>query len=219
MGGGGGGGRGGGVSRARFPLGPHLRGSRFSRLPPLRLPPARRFFQNDEKLVELSFIPSRSGGLGPKPLGPGSQAPGGPGPKPLTPSPWEPAPRPRTRDSYLKTLLQGVVVVLTNVEPPEKPPPSTSLKDAVEALLCRYLEDAKTRAIGLGQHMASPCISIPGIQTWARVGGYPVPASLQAPIRGSRFSRFPPLRLPYHEMIQNDEKLGAPPLEAPAPSP
>ena len=44
---GGGGGPGGdrGVSRARFPPGsPHLCGSRFSRLPPLHLPPTRDFF-------------------------------------------------------------------------------------------------------------------------------------------------------------------------------
>ena len=34
-----------GVSRARFPPGPHLRSSRFSRFPPLRLPPTRRLFR------------------------------------------------------------------------------------------------------------------------------------------------------------------------------
>ena len=39
----------GGVSRARFPPGPHLRGSRFSRLPPLRLPPTRRLFRTMKK--------------------------------------------------------------------------------------------------------------------------------------------------------------------------
>ena len=60
----------GGVSRARFPPGPHLRSSRFSRLPPLRLPPTRRLFQNDETRGQIwASGPSRSGCLGPKPLG------------------------------------------------------------------------------------------------------------------------------------------------------
>ena len=47
-----------------------------------------------------------------------------------------------TSITHWPVLASGVVIVLANVEPPEKPPPSTSLKDAVEALLCRYLEDA-----------------------------------------------------------------------------
>ena len=42
-GGGGGGGGVGGVSRLRFPPGPHLRSSRFSRHPRLRQAPTRRF--------------------------------------------------------------------------------------------------------------------------------------------------------------------------------
>ena len=37
---------GGGRDRG-YPPGPHLRGSRFSRLPPLCLPPTRRLFQNE----------------------------------------------------------------------------------------------------------------------------------------------------------------------------
>ena len=47
-GGGGGGGVGGyrGVSRLRFPPGPHLRSSRFSRHPRLRQAPTRRFAKN-----------------------------------------------------------------------------------------------------------------------------------------------------------------------------
>ena len=47
-----------------------------------------------------------------------------------------------TSITHWPVLASGVVIVLANVEPPEKPPPSTSLKDAVEALLCCYLEDA-----------------------------------------------------------------------------
>ena len=45
-GGGGGGGGVGGVSRLRFPPGPHLRSSRFSRHPRLRQAPTRRFAKN-----------------------------------------------------------------------------------------------------------------------------------------------------------------------------
>ena len=54
---------------SRFPPGPHLGGSRFSRLPPLC-----KTSQNDEK---FGWCPWR----------PGPQAPGGPGPKPWAPSP------------------------------------------------------------------------------------------------------------------------------------
>ena len=56
----GGGGGVGGVSRLRFPPGPHLRSSRFSRKPRLRQAPIRRFLW----------------GKGPRPLvGPGARAP------------------------------------------------------------------------------------------------------------------------------------------------
>ena len=50
----------GGVSRARFPPGPHPRLSRFSRLPPLRLPPTKRLFKTKNPQA-----------LSPKPLEPG----------------------------------------------------------------------------------------------------------------------------------------------------
>ena len=134
----------------------------------------------------------------------------------------------------------GVVVVLANVEPPEKPPPSTSLKDAVEALLCRYLEDADKGRRGpqrgkrLGQHMASPYISIPGIQTWRARSGkqriVPQPRSNGggrgvSRARGSRFSRLtasPALPGDFSERRKTQAQFGGPgpkPLEAPAPSP
>ena len=70
----------GGVSRARFPPGPHLRGSRFSRLPPLRLPPTRRLFQNDEigAFSSLERGPQGPGGPGPTAPSPGPQCFGKP---------------------------------------------------------------------------------------------------------------------------------------------
>ena len=78
----GGGGRGGGVggvSRLRFPPGPHLRSSRFSRHPRLRQAPTRRFAKNR----------NLRGFCGEK--APGPPSPGGPGPKP----PGDLAHRPR----------------------------------------------------------------------------------------------------------------------------
>ena len=64
----GGGGGVGGVSRARFPPGPHLRGSRFSRLPPLRLPPTRRLFQTTKLVLCPGSKPSAPS-PGPQALG------------------------------------------------------------------------------------------------------------------------------------------------------
>ena len=74
-----GGGRGGvgGVSRLRFPPGPQLRSSRFSRHPRLRQAPARRLAKN-RNLRGVVFVGKRP------------QAPGGPGPKPWGPSPKPP---------------------------------------------------------------------------------------------------------------------------------
>ena len=68
----GGGGGVGGVSRLRFPPGPHLRSSRFSRHPRLRQAPTRRFAKNRN----LRGLPQAPGGPGPKPWRPGPQAPG-----------------------------------------------------------------------------------------------------------------------------------------------
>ena len=46
-----------------LPSRPHLRGSRFSRLPPLCLPPTRRLFQNDESQIQAPWRPPPSTGL------------------------------------------------------------------------------------------------------------------------------------------------------------
>ena len=86
-GGGWGGGGVGGVSRLRFPPGPHLRSSRFSRHPRLRQAPARRFAKN-RNLRGLVKRPQAPGGPGPKPWGPGPQAPWRPGPQ--APGAWIP---------------------------------------------------------------------------------------------------------------------------------
>ena len=81
-GGGVGGGGVGGVSRLRFPPGPHLRSSRFSRHPRLRQAPARRFAKNRNlRGVFVGKRPQAPGGPGPKPWGPGPQAPWRPGPQ------------------------------------------------------------------------------------------------------------------------------------------
>ena len=77
-GGGGGGGGVGGVSRLRFPPGPHLRSSRFSRHPRLRQAPTRCVF-----VGKRPQAPGR-----PKPWGPGPQAPWRPGPQ--APGAWIP---------------------------------------------------------------------------------------------------------------------------------
>ena len=76
MGGRGGGGV-GGVSRLRFPPGPHLRSSRFSQHPRLRQAPTRRFAKN-RNLRGLGFL----WGKGPRPLVGRAPSPGGPGPRP-----------------------------------------------------------------------------------------------------------------------------------------
>ena len=87
-GGGGGGGVGvGGVSRLRFPPGPHFRSSRFSRHPRLRQAPTRRFAKN-RNLRGLGGFCGEPGGPGPKPWGPGPQAPWRPGPQ--APGAWIP---------------------------------------------------------------------------------------------------------------------------------
>ena len=80
MKGGGGGGGVGGVSRLRFPPGPHLRSSRFSRHPHLR---HVGFFRS---LRKSYFVGKRQ--PGPKPWGPGPQAPWRPGPQ--APGAWIP---------------------------------------------------------------------------------------------------------------------------------
>ena len=81
-------------------------------------------------------------------------------------------------------------------------------------------------ATRLGQHMASPYISIPGIGQPAPSrslgamggrGGIQCPLPSRPHFRGSRFSRLPPLRLPYQEIFQNDEKLVAGSARAPSP--
>ena len=81
--GGPGGGGVGGVSRARFPPGPHLRGNRFSRFPPLRLPPTRRLFQNDKWLFWLALLGARAQKPGRKALEAPAPRPQALGPKPL----------------------------------------------------------------------------------------------------------------------------------------
>ena len=88
--GGGGGGGVGGVSRLRFPPGPHLRSSRFSRHPRLRqAPTTRRFAKNRNlRVVFVGKRPQAPGGPGPKPWGPGPQAPWRPGPQ--APGAWIP---------------------------------------------------------------------------------------------------------------------------------
>ena len=68
----------GGVSRLRFPPGPHLRSSRFSRHPRLRQAPARRFAKNRNLRGLGVFL----WGKGPRPLVGRAPSPGGPGPKP-----------------------------------------------------------------------------------------------------------------------------------------
>ena len=81
---GGGGGGVGGVSRLRFPPGPHLRSSRFSRHPRLRQAPASRFaWQPCREKGPRPLV-----GRGPKPWGPGPQAPWRPGPQ--APGAWIP---------------------------------------------------------------------------------------------------------------------------------
>ena len=57
-----------GVSRLRFPPGPHLRSSRFSRHPRLRQAPTRRFAKN-RNLRGLGGFVGTPGGPGPKPWG------------------------------------------------------------------------------------------------------------------------------------------------------
>ena len=92
-GGGGGGGR--GVSRLRFPPGPPLRSSRFSRHPRLRQAPSRRFAKNRNLRGWVVFVGKRP------------QAPGGPGPKPWGPGPqatWRPGPQAPGAFTGLKTL-------------------------------------------------------------------------------------------------------------------
>ena len=81
-GGGWGGGGVGGVSRLRFPPGPHLRSSRFSRHPRLRQAPTRRFAKN-RNLRGLGGL-----GKGPGPWWAGPQALGA-----RAPSPWRPGPQ------------------------------------------------------------------------------------------------------------------------------
>ena len=77
------GGRVGGVSRLRFPPGPHLRSSRFSRHPRLRQAPTRRFAKN-RNLRGFTGLwwaahspespgPKPPGDLAHRPLGPGSR--------------------------------------------------------------------------------------------------------------------------------------------------
>ena len=66
----------GGVSRLRFPPGPHLRSSRFSRHPRLRQAPTRRFAKNRNL---GGFWPQAPGGPGPKPPGDLAHRPLGPG--------------------------------------------------------------------------------------------------------------------------------------------
>ena len=76
--GGWGGGLVGGVSRLRFPPGPHLRSSRFSRHLRLRQAPTRRFAKNRN----LRGLGGFCGEKGPRPLVGRAPSPGGPGPKP-----------------------------------------------------------------------------------------------------------------------------------------
>ena len=75
-GGWGGGGGVGGVSRLRFPAGPHLRSSRFSRHPRLRQAPTRRFAKN-ERFGWFLW------GKGPRPLVGRAPSPGARAPSPL----------------------------------------------------------------------------------------------------------------------------------------
>ena len=69
--------RGGGWGEGglRFPPGPHLRSSRFSRHPRLRQAPTRRFAKNRNlRGLVWGKRPQAAGGPGPKPWGPGDLA-------------------------------------------------------------------------------------------------------------------------------------------------
>ena len=90
-GGGGGGGGVGGVSRLRFPPGPHLRRSRFSRHPRLRQAPTRRFAEN-RNLRGLWFC--------------GEKAPGPWWPRPQ--APWRPGPQAPVH--YLKPMSRAATI-------------------------------------------------------------------------------------------------------------
>ena len=88
------------VSRARFPPGPYLRGSRFSRLP------TRRKWWQRPSLAAVSWAPSPPRGPGPKAL----EAP--------APRPWGPAQagtRPRARDPV--TLLDFLSCTIDFLSP------------------------------------------------------------------------------------------------------
>ena len=64
----------GGVSRLRFPPGPHLRSSRFSRHPRLRQAPTRRFAGLEGRAPSPGGpCPKPPGDLAHRPLGPGSR--------------------------------------------------------------------------------------------------------------------------------------------------
>ena len=79
----------GGVSRLRFPPGPHLRSSRFSRHPRLRQAPTRRLAKNRNLRGLVVFVGKRPQALaGRAPSRPGPQAPWRPGPQ--APGAWIP---------------------------------------------------------------------------------------------------------------------------------
>ena len=82
---------GGGVSRLRFPPGPHLRSSRFSRHPRLRQAPTRRFAKNRNLRGLGGFCGAKAPGpwrAGPQALGARAPAPWRPGPQ--APGAWIP---------------------------------------------------------------------------------------------------------------------------------
>ena len=71
----------GGVSRLRFPPGPHLRSSRFSRHPRLRQASSRRF----AIVIWVVFVGPSFVGRAPSPGGPGPKPPGDLAHRPLGP--------------------------------------------------------------------------------------------------------------------------------------
>ena len=91
------GGGGGGVSRLRFPPGPHLRSSRFSRHPRLRQAPTRRFAKNRNNPqsadLEARWMVSEGGAFRVPVFAPAfqPQAPGHLANKPLSPASRQPS--------------------------------------------------------------------------------------------------------------------------------
>ena len=94
----------GGVSRLRFPPGPHLRSSRFSRHPRLRQAPTRRFAKKSVWWFLWGKGPKPLVGRAPSPWGPRPQAPWRPGPQ--APEAWIPPRSPGSASQVFNFLLR-----------------------------------------------------------------------------------------------------------------